>query len=312
MTGDDIIAVDTIRRDRHRRGVMGLGVPVGILAVGFLAYVIFNWHDILRIALPAAAAGVLSFRPWRTLPALQRQLAALGMDEASGDVLICKGVGGELLFALDEEHRLQPAVLVRGARDEALTVEVLPRSGAVLSVNGKSTHTWSEMQRGTTAPKSAHARAAANFVRDVAGRGETALAERMMTPEELAELATHAPMLSRIDLLLATSCSALAVVSWWHAVKTESPTLVLPVVSSAAAMWLIFRAYSRWKSHRRFAPDMVFGRIVIVQQLQDGIVAGPSIEYLPMSGAVWSCNHQPAPWRRLALARGTYVRRSGA
>lgn len=312
LTRDDIPTLNRIRRDRQMRGVMGLGVPVAILIVGCLAYSIFNWSDVLRIAFPAAMAAALAFKPWHTLPALQRQLAALTTDEANGDVLICRGLAGELLFALDTENRLQPAALVHVARDEPLTVEVLPRSGAVLSVNAKGSRVWSEMQKGTTAQTSDHARAAAKFVRQIDGRDAIAVGERAMGPEELAELVAHAPMLSRLDLLLATSCLALAAVSWWRAVKIVSPTLFLPVVSSIAALWLIVRAFSRWKSHRRFAADIASGRVVIIQHLHDNAANGPPIEYLPLSGALWSVDHEPASWRRLSLSRGTYIRRKGA
>lgn len=312
LTRDDISAISDIRRERYMRSIVGLGLPLSIIALGCIAYVVFDRHEILQIAFPAAIAGALAFRPWRTLPAIQRHLAALGEDETHSDVLVCKGVGGELVFAMDEERRLQPAILLRGARDQALTVEVLPRSGAVLTVNGQSTRAWNQMQQGTTAPKSDHARAAANFVSDLSGRGEIAIGERTLSQEELGELIAHAPMLSVVDLFLATSLGTLAVVSWWHAVKTDSPTLLLPVVSSIIAIWLILRAFRRWKSHRRFGPDIACGRVIIVRELENGMATGSPIEYLALSGILWSAGDQAAAWRRLPLARGTYMRRGGA
>jgi hypothetical protein len=309
LTSDDAIALHRLRRVRWRSVAVGLASPLLIAAFGFLAYVVFDAADILRLASTAATAIALTARPWRIIPALRRRLAALARDEAAGEVLVCEGLGGELIFAMDEERRLQPAVLVRGPKDERMTVEVLPHSGAILSVNGTPMRGWNEMQRGTTAPPSAHALAAANFVHGIAGNGELAIGERVLAPEELEELLAHAPMLSPLDLSLAVAVGSVAVVSWWHAIATSAPTLSLPILSSIAAIWSIVRAHRRWRLHRRFAPDLAHGRVVIVRQQENGAATGIPFEYLPFSGWLWSANHQPAPWRRLPLARGTYVRR---
>jgi hypothetical protein len=308
LTSDDAIALHRLRRVRWRNVAVGVGIPLLVAVFGVFAYVAFDAPEILRLASTAAVAVALTARPWRTIPALRRRLAALERDETNGEVLVCEGVGGELVFAMDEERRPQPAALVRGPKDERVTVEVLPHSGAILSVNGIPMRGWNEMQRGTTAPPSAHALAAANFVHGTGEQGKFAIGERALAANELEELFAHAPRLSPLDLSFAVAVGSVAAVSWWHTVATNAPTLLLPALSSIATIGLIVRAHRRWRLHRRFAPDLAHGRVVIVRQLENGD-AGIPIEYLPFSGLLWSANHEPAPWRRLPLSMGTYVRR---
>jgi hypothetical protein len=94
-------------------------------------------------------------------------------------------------------------------------------------------------------------------------------------------------------------------VSWWHAFAAQTPTLLLPIVATTAAIWLGSRTWRTWRLHRRFAKDVEYGRVLIVRQGDHELVA----EYLPFCGLLWSVGGEPAPWRRLPLAARTYRRR---
>jgi len=307
ITAEDLAAIDRLRRNRKMRTAISLlGGPL-LALVGSLAAWLFDLTDALRLAYPGAVVFALSLRPWRVVPACSRQLDALHRDADGGEIVICKGIGCELVFTMNEEKRLTPQILVHSEPDERLTIELLPNSGAILTVNDMEVHSWNEAQQGATAAKSDHAKAAAHFIQQHPNEDGTAIGSRALSAEELTELIAHAPPVSQIDLLLMAGVVLLAFVAWWHTFATRNYTIALPVLGTIAAIWLSARTLRRWRMHRRFARDIGIARVVIVHQ-EDDEETFP-VEYLPFSGALWTYGHIPTTWRRLPLSRKTFVRR---
>jgi len=221
---------------------------------------------------------------------------------------MCEGRGSDLILTLSAENRIEPAVLVKGPLEEHLEIELLSESGAVLTINGQRVHSWNETERGATAAKSDHARLTALFVEKLPEYEGLGAGSRALSSEEAAELLAHAAPVSALDKALFLALALLAMVSWWHVIATKTPTLFLPIVSFVAFGWFALRVLRRWRIHRHFAADLQLGRLAIMTNDEDSSV----VEFLPLSGVVWSKNHVAAPWRRLPLGGRTFLRRRGA
>ena len=202
VTPDDVPVIGDLRRDRLLRLVLALAGPPLLFALGIVGAFLTGTGEPIVVAGSAAMFFAVALRPWRTVPAFTCQLAALARDLDSGEVLVCRGEGRELLFAFGPEQRLEPAVLVHGSRDQVLEVEVLSESGAILRINGVPLRSWSQTEKGSTAAKSEHARLAAQFVTTHPEHVGVAVGERLLSSEERAELSAHATPLSLVDVAL--------------------------------------------------------------------------------------------------------------
>ncbi|MEA2166612.1 MAG: hypothetical protein QOK37_4739 [Thermoanaerobaculia bacterium] len=307
FTPADRDAIEHLRRTLTRRSTSAIvSVPLCLLVLVVLAW-FFDFRDALRIASPAVALLLMGFRPWSAAPTAAAQLQSLKRDEEIGEVIVCRGVGRELIFKMNEQRRLTPEILTRVACDEPLTIELLPQSGAILTINGTAASSWHAMYKGATAPQSEHAQAAALWIQQNLSEDGRAVGERAMSAEERTELLEHAPPVTQLDLILNAAVVLLAVVSWYYTFAMKSFTLLLPIGTSIAAVLLSKHTIIRWRSYRRFAMDIAHGRVIIVYQANDA--GGITIEYLPHSGFLWTTDLRPATWRRLPLNGKTFVRR---
>ncbi|HEX7679919.1 MAG TPA: hypothetical protein VF713_17455, partial [Thermoanaerobaculia bacterium] len=118
FTSDDRVALESLRRNRKRKLVAWLTVPLAVLLCGCLLGLVFGRPELIGAAVPIAIGITLGRRPWRIVPACFRQLEALNRDDARAEVYVCNGFGRDLIFALNEDRRLMPEVLVQGRRDE--------------------------------------------------------------------------------------------------------------------------------------------------------------------------------------------------
>lgn len=307
VTRDDALIIDHLRHDRLLRLLLALlGAPL-VVGLGWIAALFSGTGEPIAIAGSAACFFAVALRPWRTVPAFSRQLKALACDLRSGEVLVCEGRGCDLIFTLSAEQRIEPAALIKGSAEERLEIELLSESGAILTIDGAPVHSWNKTERGATAATYEHARLAAQFVEELPDHEGVGVGSRAFSSEEIAELLTHAAPVSTLDHALLLGLALLAMVSWWRAFAAKTPTLFLPVVSLVAFGWFAVHVLRRWRIHRRFAPDLRLGRLAIVTNDKDSSV----VEFLPLSGVVWSKNHAAAPWRRLPLHRRTFLRRGG-
>lgn len=302
VTGEDASIIDDLRNDRLFQLAFAAAGPLLLLALGVVIAFLMGRGEPIALASTGAVALAMALRPWRTVPACARQYAALGRDLDGGEVLVCRGLGRDLVFAWSPAQRLEPAALAGGSSDATLEVEVLSESGAILRINGARVRSWSQTERGATAEKPEHARLAAQFVAPHPEAAGVAVGERPLSAEELAELFEHATPLAAVDIALLASLALLVVVSWWHAVASRATNLVLPILSAAVFVPVAIRALRRWRISRRFSGDLRDGRVAIVSYENGSSI----IEFLPRSGAVWSENHIAAPWRRLPLLRRTF------
>ncbi|HEX8151994.1 MAG TPA: hypothetical protein VF698_02660, partial [Thermoanaerobaculia bacterium] len=161
---------------------------------------------------------------------------------------------------------------------------------------------------GQTAIKSDHAQMAAKFAVPNPEDHDVASGERALSTPELIELQGHASPLEAVEIVLLGMLLAVVVTSWWHAVVARAANLALPILSSTGFIWFGARLFRQWRIARRFAPDVRYGRVVIITTNGGQTV----LEFLPYSGVQWSENHRAATWRRLPLLRRTFVRRRGA
>jgi hypothetical protein len=295
-------------RDRLQHLVISVGAAPALLIGGFLLSTFVYPSEVFSVAPLLALMALVLFRPWRTAPAYIRQMRQLRRDAAATEVVICEGLGGELVFVQDESSRVAPRILVHGSRDESLRVELLPESGAILTINGVRVERWNPAVRSVTAVKSAHARAAANFLRS--SDGELALGRRTLSEQERRELEGHAPRPSPIVALLLLLLVVFGVSGWWNALANGKGTILLPAIALGAALYLFVPLRRRWRIHRRFAADLRLGEVVILRQQEEGVPVGATVELLPHAQMIWTENDAPAAWRRLPLTRPTFFRKT--
>jgi len=290
----------------------GVGVRVGVL-LGFLAQGGVSFmaaempearppHPLLVTALElgtvAVAFGFVIARVHGAL-ALLRRRAELADDLRGGVVDRCAGRLRDLGDARTFRILLRRGdVLDAGPRHE---IELLPRSGFVLRVDGHSPSRPLLAPIASIAPGAPHAlRVALPPDLSAIGSPTVELQRRGLTLAEREELLRHATTLRRPPWHLFISMPAcLAVVSWqWQHALSERPWLGLMTIAvylAAGASGLHFAQRRRTATRLRADESLRWLVTVTERDAPEGGV--PHLEMLPVSRLAWTEHAQPAPWR---------------
>lgn len=229
---------------------------------------------------------------------LLRRRAVVTADLERGDVDRCSGRPRRL------HARSLRTLRRRGDLDDhggPHTVEVLPRSGLVLQVDGRTPQRPLLASVAAVAPAAPHALRVA-LPPDLAAVSSPTvqLQRRSLTPAERDELSRHAESMRRPPVavwLAAVGALSVAVASLavsqttLQLLSTAGPALLL--VAGAAAHHL-----RRVRAATRLLEDQSLRWLVTVSDRDPhGADAAPRLEMLPVSQLAWSEHAAPAPWR---------------
>lgn len=289
-----------------------MAVRVGV-AAGIVAQAVVLWmasampearppHPLLVGALQAGTV-VLSARlvllrlhgAW----SLYRRRTALAEDLHARDVDRCAGRLRELAEARTFQILQRRGEIVEaGPRHE---IELLPRSGFVLQVDGRALSRPLLARVTSVAPTVPHAfRVALPSDLSAIASPTVQLERRSLTPAEREELERRANGMRRPPWsLYVASPAVLAAAAWqWQHASAEVPWLGL----TAIAVYLLggaaaFHYVQRLRTASRLRSDAELRWLVTVTDRDAPEGAAPHLEMLPVSRLAWTEHARPASWR---------------
>lgn len=213
---------------------------------------------------------------------------ALRHDVDTGHVVICSGDSRQLVSAIGQQTGESP-----------VTIEVLPRSAILWTVDGRRVEKWRRVHRSTTMAIPQHARMAANFVRPIDGVEDVLAHERMLSDAEVDEIIAIKPPfpLKRI----AGAAVLLTAVIFFVVVGTREQLLgmkVMAVIVAAIDAYVIVRIVRFVRFRRTLQRDIDHRRVLIIRRREEGDL-GPANEYLPHTNIPWTEDGEPVAWRKL-------------
>lgn len=200
--------------------------------------------------------------------------------------------------------RLRDAGYLDPARHGAVRLEVLPRSGVVMRLDGRRVERWETAHVVDVAPAQPHA-LRVELPRGVAPAEpdpRMCLKRRSLTPQERAELQRHIARLRRRWWpVVAFTLAVVGLVAW--DLRTATPERTLPLDGTTlgwlAMLVLVYVGHVRRElAARKLEHDQRLRWVVTVHQ--DAADPGrdpPSLEVLPISQLAWTERAAPAGWR---------------
>lgn len=285
-----------------------VGVAAGIVAQGVVLWMASVMpearppHPLLVGALQAGTV-VLSARlvllrlhgAW----SLYRRRAAVAEDLHARDVDRCAGRLRELAEARTFQILQRRGEIVEaGPRHE---IELLPRSGFVLQVDGRPLSRPLLARVTSVAPTVPHAfRVALPSDLSAIASPTVQLERRSLTPAEREELERRATGMRRPPWSLYVALPAvLAAGGWqWEHASADVPWLGL----AAIAVYLLggaaaFHYVQRLRTASRLRSDAELRWLVTVTERDAPEGAAPHLEMLPVSRLAWTEHARPASWR---------------
>ncbi len=253
---------------------------------------IFRWTPILFLLLFIARGGGIRaaamLRWLRDTRADARDpVVLIGLGPAAESFISVLTIGGpERLTVFDDQ--------------EALSVEVLQRSGMLWTYNGHRTVQPMFVARSRTSAAPEHARMAANFVKPLEGLEGTFAHQRSLDEHELEELRSYrtgVPPL-RLAVALAMLLFGAGLISF-----SLRPLDVIVMTGGAGLLLIgvsrLFALASRMRVVRLLGKDERAGFAVILRKEEDGSLGAP-VEVLPFSQRLWTKDGTPALWRKIS------------
>ena len=256
---------------------------------------LFRWTPILFLLLFIARGGGIR------AAAMLRWLRDTRADARDPVVLIGLGPAAESFISVMTIGG--PERLTVFSDQEALTVEVLQRSGMLWTYNGRRTVQPMFVARSRTSAAPEHARMAANFVKPLEGLEGVFAHQRSLDEHELEELRSYltgVPPL-RMAVALAMLLFGAGLIS-----LALRPLDVIVMTGGAGPLLIgvarLFALASRMRMVRLLGKDERAGFAVILRQEQDGSLGTP-VEILPFSHRVWTKDGAPGLWRKISGER---------
>ena len=251
-----------------------------------------------RLATVAVSTGFIANRLVAAL-ALVRRRGALALDLDDATVERCAG----RLRALSDVRafrvlRRRGEVVDAGQTHE---IDVLPRSGFVLRVDGRVPSRPVLASTVSVAPTVPHAmRVALPPDLSAIASSTVELQRRSLTPAELDELRRHATAMRRppayvfglFPLALAT-----ALLQWFGLVPTSGGALMIAAAVYLTAGAAGLHTVQRLRTAARLRADENLRWLVTVTERDAPSGAPPHLEMLPVSRLAWTDGAAPSPWR---------------
>lgn len=256
---------------------------------------LFRWAPILFLLLFIArgggirAAAMLRWLRDTRADALD-PVVLIGLGPAAESFISVLTIGGpERLTVFDDQ--------------EALTVEVLQRSGMLWSYNGHRTVQPMFVARSRTSAAPQHAAMAANFVKPLGGLEGVFAHQRPLDEHELDELRSY---LTGVPPLRMAVALAMLLFGAGLIALALRPLDVIVITGGAGVLLIgvarLFALASRMRMVRLLGKDERAGFAVILRQEQDGSLGTP-VEVLPFSHRLWTKDGTPALWRKISGGR---------
>lgn len=189
-------------------------------------------------------------------------------------------------------------------RSDPLRLEVLPRSGLVIHLDGRRVERWETVHMARVAPVLPHALRVElpQGVAPATPDPNLCLRRRSLTPPEQAEIDRHIAHLRRRWWPAATLTLVVMTLVTWD-LRTITPGETIPL-DGASLGWLallvvVYVGYGRrMLAARRLEDDRRLRWVVTVHEdTADPHCDPPSLEVLPISQLAWTEQAAPAGWR---------------
>jgi hypothetical protein len=266
MTADELAHLVDLRVDARRELIWSYAFIVGVLACGVVLALL---QEARTVVVPLFWTAILMLRSRRaqSFSRTHAFLRASQRDLASGAVLVCG--------------------------DAEVTIEVLPESELLWTVNGILKHERVFVARGTTALVPDHAVMAANFLKPV--NENVAAHQRRLSDDELGELLRHMPAVTFARALFAVLAIAAIAAGVFGAIEVHGGMITLAAIGGLVAWRTIPPVVQTFRARMRMRRDVAERYAVIVR----AVGAQTTIEFLPHSRILWTEDAQPARWRRV-------------
>jgi hypothetical protein len=253
---------------------------------------IFRWTPILFLLLFIARGGGIR------AAAMLRWLRDTRADARDPVVLIGLGLTAESFISVMTIGGPERLTVFRD--QEALTVEVLLRSGMLWTYNGQRTVQPMFVARSRTSAAPQHARMAANFVKPLAGAEGVFTHQRPLDEHEREELRSYLTGVPPLRMAVALAMLLFGA----GLISLALRPLDFIVMTGGAGLLLIgvtrlFALASRMRMVRLLGKDERAGVAVIVREKEAGSLGTP-VEILPCSHRLWTKDGAPALWRKIS------------
>ena len=256
---------------------------------------IFRWSPILFLLLFIARGGGVR------AAAMLRWLRDTRADARNPVVLIGLGPTADSFISVLTIGG--PERLTVFSDQEALTVEVMQRSGMLWTYNGRRTVQPMFVARSRTSAAPQHARMAANFVKPLEGAEGVFTHQRPLDEHEREELRSY---LTGVPPLRLTVALAMLLFGAGLISLALRPLDVIVMTGGAGLLLIgvarLFALASRIRTVRLLGKDERAGFAVILREEQSGSLGTP-VEILPCSHRLWTNDGAPALWRKISGGR---------
>jgi hypothetical protein len=260
----------------------------------------------IAVAIPAAMLASLLPLPWTLVLARSCWLMVVLFGAGLGAVAIAarlRVLARRSLLRRDLDaavvHRFAAAGSVAADPRE---LELLPRSGVVLTRDGRAMRGLGLAQIAEVAPAQPHAfrTALPRGLLRVHDDARVSLQRRSLSPGEHLEIDAHIARLRRAarPALAAVAAAALVLLGRLLA-DPDWRTLVDPVALGwyALAAVGVLGLLRRLGAARKLSSDLALRWVVTVADSKAGPAGVPRLEVLPVSHLAWTEDQEPAAWR---------------
>jgi TRAP-type mannitol/chloroaromatic compound transport system permease large subunit len=303
VVGERMLSEEERAELARARRTLGIHVArrLGMLVLLAAAIAVGEYYAIPFRAVPILVLVYFIFRGKTASAGWQlRWYRDLTADATGSHIVICRGALAQAVRTVDTTAGKQQFDVP--ADEETLTVEVLPLSGMVWTVNGHRPVQPMFTPRSRTSRAPEHARMAANFVAPVAGADGLYAHRRALNEAEQEELQTYLKVTHPLHL----AAMLLMVVLGCIFIATSLPNDALGLAAGALLLLAggsrLFVVARRLRLARRLRADAREAYVVIVRR-GDGEELGEATEFLPLSRVIWSQGGRPATWRRISARR---------
>lgn len=222
-----------------------------------------------------------------------------------GTITRCRGLVDELILDRGAWKRLDAAGLLEG---DQIEIDVIEDARLLWRVGAVEVDPWLELRSGTTTETPEYAWIASRWTRPTESDAETVhYNQRRLSESEKRELEDCKPRFGTTRIAFVAALNALAI---WRIFElfSNGSTPLEPVLVSGLALWADIEVVRVWIRRHRMSVDLDEGWVALVRlaEHENPEKKGETIsfaEFLPESGAEWTVDGAPAPWRRIMQHR---------
>lgn len=220
-----------------------------------------------------------------------------------GRIVRCRGQVEELILDRSTWKKLDAAGMLDG---DEIEFDVLENAELLWRVGPVEIEPWLEVRRGVTTETPEYAWIASRWTQPTdLGQETVHYNQRRLSEDEITELVDCIPRIGLTRLAFVTALNTLAAWRLWDVVVNGAPALE-PALVTGLAVWADVEVARLWAQRHRFSVDVDEGWVALVRMPGENEDESDPIsfaEFLPESGAEWTVDGNPAPWRRVVEHR---------